>query len=181
MKIVIASTAKQKLDSLNLVLDYVLVSKEGIDILGLKASSLINEQPEGREEIERGCNNRLQSIIKEVQADLYFSIENGIEFIPSKDIWIDYALVKCFALQNGKAYFAFSDYVTFPNACVMEAKKRGFEQWTVGAVMAEFIKGLDKQDPHLWLTGISRVEFLKKPILKIINEMIFDGVNFHNS
>ena len=52
--------------------------------------------------------------------------------------------------------------VVFPAECVDETRERGFDKWTVGKVMQEKKVVKKHNDPHLCLSGRSRVEFLEE-------------------
>jgi non-canonical (house-cleaning) NTP pyrophosphatase len=166
MKIVVSSTASQKLDSSQLAFQNTLKGKI-IDVTGYKSASGVNEQPWGRKEIILGCENRLAHTIKGQQGDICISIESGIE-LRSKE-WHDFAYIMMYFYHSKKEFTGFTDSVVFPTDCVEEAMRLGFDLNTVGSVMAKRRPDIDKQDPHFSITGKSRVLYLSETIEKIIN------------
>jgi non-canonical (house-cleaning) NTP pyrophosphatase len=167
MKIIVSSTASQKIDAANLAFQNSLPNKI-IEVAGEKSISGINEQPNGRKEIILGCENRLSHTMMNPGADIYVSMESGIELRGKK--WHDLAYIILYFSNNRQAFSGFTDSVVFPTDCVEEAMRLGFDKHTVGSVMATKRPDINKQDPHLSLTGKSRVIYLADGIEKLITE-----------
>lgn len=163
VNVAVSSTADQKIKA---VQKAFLVSNKNVTVTGYKASSGINEQPNGNDEIILGCNNRLRETIEQTRADIYISIENGISYFENK--WHDYAYVIMYFSKSHQEFTGFTRLVVFPTDCVIEARRRGFKLHTVGSVMAEMRPDINKQDPHLSLTGISRVDYLAETLNSLI-------------
>jgi non-canonical (house-cleaning) NTP pyrophosphatase len=166
MRVIVSSTAKQKIEAVQSA--FQLLTEKNIVVEGFKAPSNINEQPLGRVEMNTGCNNRLAEAMKNEVADVYVSMENGIEFVDGE--WRDFAYIIMYLSKSRQEFDGFSDFVVFPTDCVEEAQRLGFDLHTVGSVMAELKPEIDKQDPHLSLTGKSRVAFLSETIEKLIEQ-----------
>lgn len=133
------------------------------NVIGVKASSGINEQPVGNE-AEQGARNRIESAHSIVPVELtsvekaFVSIESGIFETPA-GAWEDKA-VAVIQLPNESAFSGISPRgVEFPVEAVnaARAKEGGFEKNTVGSVIAEMYAAqgvtIDKQDPQSALTG----------------------------
>jgi non-canonical (house-cleaning) NTP pyrophosphatase len=165
MKIIVSSASSQKLTAVQMAFQNTITDKT-VEMLGYKASSGINEQPVGKDEISLGCNNRLSETMKNQLGDIYVSIENGIEL--RKEEWHDFGYIIIYIPRYRKEFDGVTESVIFPTDCVEEAMRRGFDLHTVGSVIAERNPGVDKQDPQLWLTGKSRVQYLVDTIEKLI-------------
>lgn len=176
MKIFVASTSVHKLEPVNKGAIEVF-SGLGISVDGRKAASEVNEQPEGYEETLLGAFNRLKNlrnIIKGTRYDLLVAFENGI--IPMKIQkqlrWFDlgYVVVEN---EHGNQSIAHSPGVEFNIVDVEEAKRRGFDRTTVGAVMAERL-GIDPADPHAYLTSgiVPRSEMLRQSFKSALGNLI---------
>lgn len=159
MKIVLASTSAVKVAACTKAFGAV----SDTEIITVKAASGINEQPMNEETL-LGAFNRLNNAKNAVpDADYYVSIENGI--FEENGHFIDRAVVTVMD-RAGNVKTTASDGVEFPAASVEETRRRGFDKWTVGKVMEE--QGLVKQhdDPHLTLSGKSRVAYIDEAALK---------------
>jgi inosine/xanthosine triphosphatase len=153
MIIVLASTSAIKVAACQKAFSSVA----DCEIRTVKADSGVNEQPMNGETL-RGAFNRLNNAKQMMPAaDYYISIENGI--FEEKGQYIDRAVVSVMDKQ-GVIKTAYSDGVEFPKEWVEETGKRGFEQWTVGKVMEENGIVAKHDDPHLTLSGKSRVDYL---------------------
>ncbi|MBI1326086.1 MAG: DUF84 family protein [Alphaproteobacteria bacterium] len=175
MKIVLASQSPVKMEAIKRAFAHVA----GVEFEFVKAPSGINEQPEGYETLA-GAYNRIENVqiafakAAHPGADLYITIESGIFLENNK--WVDRALVM-FVTNQGMTRKLHSAGVVFNptpahDACIEEARKRGFDTWTVGKVMQE--RGLvdDHADPHKDLPakgqGRSRVEFIDDTLRQVI-------------
>ncbi len=151
MRIVLASTSAVKLSACREAFG------NAADIIVVKASSGISEQPMNAETLT-GAFNRLRDAKAQVpDADLYISVENGL--FEENGKFIDRPVI-VIARKNGAPETTFGEGVEFPSECVEETRLRGFDKWTVGKVMQE--KGLVAQhdDPHVELAGKSRKSLL---------------------
>ena len=131
-----------------------------LKIIPVKVQSGVPEQPIGQETLT-GAYNRIGAAEHAVpNADLYVSIENGV--FPEGGRYVDRAVV---VLKSpSKTEVAYSDGVEFPTASVDEARKRGFDKWTVGKVMQELGVVSKHDDPHLDLAGKSRSSYLTETV-----------------
>ncbi len=143
--------------------------KSEILVLGYKkCPSEVNEQPEGLLEIITGAYNRMLHLIGEViikpDADNFFLvIENGVSRLEE-----DFGLVMVSG-PDLKAYIGETVRVKFPHEDFVEAKSLGFDKHTVGSVMAARLgKPEVGTDPHFYLTGKHRQEYLEGTIIKIL-------------
>jgi non-canonical (house-cleaning) NTP pyrophosphatase len=134
---------------------------DAADIVTIKAPSGVNEQPMNSETVT-GAFNRIAIAKAQVPgADLYVSIENGI--FDEQGHCIDRPVVVV-SREMGDAQVTYGEGVEFPKDSVDETRRRGFDKWTVGKVMEE--QGIVKKhdDPHLSLSGKSRVEYLRATV-----------------
>lgn len=144
-----------------------------------KASSDVNEQPEGEEEILLGANNRVNSAYKvDDTGDIYFAYENGIAFQEKEQQWRDYAIALAFLPKLNLTKWVRSDSVVFPTEAVIATRQKpgGFKLNTVGKTMQEM--GIVKRhdDPHIDLDplGRSREELLTTATMNLLRQ-IFDS------
>lgn len=155
MKIILASQSRVKINAVEKAFNDV----GQFNLITAKAPSGVNEQPIGYETM-RGAMNRID-FIKAVHpdADLYISIENGL--FPEHCDFIDYAVVTI-SDKNGKTSTTKSKGVLFPKHYVLKTRYRngGFAQWTVGQTMMDAGIVKNNADPHICLSGESRVDLL---------------------
>ena len=159
MRIVLASTSTVKLSACREAFG------NAADIIVVKASSGISEQPMNTETLT-GAFNRLRDAKRQVpDADLYISVENGI--FEENGKFIDRPVI-VISRNRDAPETTFGEGVEFPKECVEETRARGFDKWTVGKIMQE--KGLVKEhdDPHLDLAGKSRKSLLVAAIKQAI-------------
>ena len=100
-------------------------------------------------------------------------IENGIfaKEVNGKKVWLDKAVV-IVEPSGGKQYVRETSPVLLPAECVAIAQKRGFENTTVGQVMAETDSTVQHDDPHSSLPPFkSRQEYLEEALLDIVNTL----------
>ena len=166
MKIVVASTARPKLQAVDLA--FSILKGKNIEAVGCKAPSSVNEQPVGRQEIELGCNNRLREAMKAHKADIFVSMENGVIF--EKGEWRDLAFIIMYFPKSRQEFSGYSDHVVFPTNCVNQARKLGFDKHIVADALIQIYPTIDLGDPHLFLTGKSRVYFLSETIEKLVQQ-----------
>jgi non-canonical (house-cleaning) NTP pyrophosphatase len=157
MKVVLASTSAVKLAACRAAFG------DAAEIVTVKAPSGINEQPMNEETLT-GAFNRIAAAKTLVPgANVYVSIENGI--FEEAGRYIDRPVVVV-SRENGDNHVTYGEGVEFPKESVEEARRRGFDAWTVGKVMEE--QGIVRQhdDPHLSLSGKSRAEYITAAALK---------------
>lgn len=130
-------------------------------IIGVKAASGVAEQPLN-DETMRGAFNRLADA-KHLHpgADLYVSIENGL--FEENGQYLDKAVAVVLDTGNGMDT-GISDGVIFPSDCVEEARRRGFDTWTAGKVMAERGVIAKHDDPHATLAGKPRADYIAQAL-----------------
>ncbi|MDP3985557.1 MAG: DUF84 family protein [bacterium] len=156
MQIAVGSTSVHKIGAVAKA--SALLGFETEDILSCPAQSEQNEQPRGldkirtQKEIYLGARFRALAAKKQFpQAAAAVGIESGIvELSDEPAITIDLA-VSVVLTADGREIVSTSPGITFPEDCVREAERRGFETHTVGEVIAERFGG-DKTDPHMALT-----------------------------
>lgn len=155
MIVVVASTSQSKLTACRAVLGDVAT------IVATKAASLVNEQPVGDETLQ-GARNRLGNArVIRPDGDLYISIESGL--FEEDGQFIDRAVV-LLRDRQGREVITQSDGVAFPADCVAEARARGFDRHTVGAVMEESGLVQDATDPHRDLGGQPRQMYIENAL-----------------
>jgi inosine/xanthosine triphosphatase len=161
MKIVLASTSAVKIEACKKAFS----DFSDVNIVTAKVSSHVREQPLNEETLT-GAFNRISAARRAVpDADLYISIESGL--FEEKGTYVDRAIV-IIAEKEGQKYTVRGEGVEFPGPSVEEARKRGFDQWTVGRVMQE--QGIVRQhdDPHLDLSGKSRAEYINEAMRRAV-------------
>lgn len=140
------------------------------DVIGVKTSSGVPEQPCG-DETGKGARNRIQDARQQIQdADYYVAIENGI--YNESGHWIDKAVVIVIN-KAGDERVEMSIGVEFPKEYVEKAKAIGFEKVTVGSVMFDAGIIRQKDDPHADLGD-------KKPRADMLKETIAAAVKHLN-
>ena len=155
MKVALASTSWVKVAACQ----KALADVPNVELVTFKAPSGISEQPLNEETL-RGAFNRIEATEKAIpDADLYVSIESGL-FEENGD-YFDRAVVTVKRKGAEQPQVSYSDGVKFPLDCVNEARKRGFDIWTVGKVMAE--RGIVKlhDDPTADLSGKPRAVYIQ--------------------
>lgn len=151
MKIVLASTSAVKIAACRAAFG------EAHEIVPVKVSSGVAEQPMNQETLT-GAFNRIRGARAAVPgADIYISIENGVFEEDRK--YIDRAVVTL-AVGDAKPQTFYSDGVEFPADCVEIARARGFNEWTVGKIMEERGVVAKHDDPHATLSGKSRTAYI---------------------
>jgi non-canonical (house-cleaning) NTP pyrophosphatase len=157
--VIVTSASLIKVETVKKVLAELFPDRQ-FDVVGVKAKSMVNEQPVG-DETELGARNRIEDAEQIVQdtdtPHVYISVENGI-FKISEDKYEDKAIV-VIKFPNGKIFSKISSRgVLFPIDAIKKTMEKpgGFKDHTVGSTLAEiFTKQgieMDKQDPHKTLT-----------------------------
>ena len=162
--VAVASESKQKLNAAKAALN--------AEVVGIKAPSLIEDQPMGIDKTLRGAKNRLAALLDAIEngacktPDLAVAIENGLMKVlgGEEETWIDVAFVVIRDIASGTESVSTSVGMQFPTAAVAEWAEDG-EEGTVGQVLAERLK-CDPQDPHAALTAqqFSREKLLEDAI-----------------
>lgn len=163
MKVVIASTSELKVQAVKNAFN-----DPSIEFIAVKADSNVSEQPMNEQTLT-GAFNRIDDARRlSPGADFYVSIENGIFEEDGK--FIDRAIVTI-GNETSDPVVTYSDGVEFPKNAVEETRKRGFDQWTVGKVMAEMLIVKSHSDPHLDLSGKSRVAYITETAEKAVSKI----------
>mmetsp|Transcript_13950 Transcript_13950/g.38105 ORF Transcript_13950/g.38105 Transcript_13950/m.38105 type:complete len:193 (-) Transcript_13950:18-596(-) len=151
-RVVVASQAEMKVAAVRRLMGEGFAAADG-EVLSVKAASEINEQPYGHEETIRGAMNRLKNAqAMEPGADFYVAIENGIFEVSLPTIrFFDLAWVV--VAGRGHQSLAHSVGVEMPAELVESARAEGFDRTHVGNIIAATYPGVNKQDPHHWLTS----------------------------
>eukprot|EP00927_Polykrikos_kofoidii_P065692 TRINITY_DN61425_c0_g1_i1.p1 TRINITY_DN61425_c0_g1~~TRINITY_DN61425_c0_g1_i1.p1 ORF type:complete len:191 (-),score=41.28 TRINITY_DN61425_c0_g1_i1:24-596(-) len=157
--VVVASTAAMKVGAVRQLFGEGLVAAGG-SVEGVTAASGIGEQPFGHEETIRGAMNRLADAQRlRPRADFYVAIENGIfEVATPEKRYFDLAWVVVAKGDGGdgkpcKTALAHSVGIEMPKAQVEEAREEGFDRTHAGHKIAAAHPGVNKQDPHMWITA----------------------------
>lgn len=156
MKIVIGSKSAIKLAACKAVFP-----KD--KIIGVGVRSGVPEQPVSYETVLDALQRRLNCIKENNNADVYIAIENGIYEIDGK--WVDYPVV-ALSTRACPITVITGEGVEFPTVCVEEARRRGFNNTTVGDIMAEHGIIKNTKDPHVCLTGKPRQVYLEETLKK---------------
>jgi len=171
MKLVLGSKSAVKVQAAEAALaDF----SANVELVPVKASSGAPEQPVGAE-TSQGAKNRMASAQELCpDGDFFLAIENGIFEEHGK--WVDRAVVTCQSADGQQYFIAHSDGVEFPAQAVEATRQRGFQEWTVGKVMAEMGIVQQHDDPHLELAGKSRAAYLQEAISGVFSQMRHEGL-----
>ncbi|WP_257263923.1 inosine/xanthosine triphosphatase [Endozoicomonas sp. ONNA2] len=148
-----------------------------VNVIATKAHSGINSQPVENETLT-GAGNRIKDAKAKYQsngrrADFFVAIENGIfhERVNGQNVWLDRAVVVV-ETSGGKQYIRTTSPVLLPAECVAIARKRGFDNITVGQVMAEIDSTVQHDDPHSSLPPFkSRQAYLEETLVEMVGTL----------
>lgn len=161
--VVVASESGIKIDAVKAALKILFPTRE-FEVVGVKAQSEVDEQPED-EITNEGKRNRLKNAeanYRKIEPDkeaIFVSMESGIfnEGSETEPIWVDRAKTYL-KLTNGHKYTATSAGVIFPSEAVDETRVKvsskgvGFAVHTVGETLTSH--GIEnKQNPQKELTN----------------------------
>ena len=150
-----------------------------IGVFGKKCPSLINEQPEGHQEILQGATNRIfsfENTPSEQSPDYIVSYENGVvsfDIFGEKE-WYDLVWVIVKNCSTGQTSCAFGQGVRFPSQYVSEAKALGFDKHTVGSIIAKHHPSADPSDPDYFLTNgkVKRSDLLENALTVALAQLL---------
>ena len=153
--IVVASKSKTKVRAVK-----AAFAKYKVNVLEKEARSGISSQPVDNETFDGACNRikdaRERHLSAGHNADFFVvGIENGIfnQEVNGKKVWLDKAVV-IIETSGGRQYVRETSLVLLPDEYVAIAQKRGFENTTVGQVMAETDSTIQHDDPHASLPAL---------------------------
>ncbi len=112
----------------------------------------IATQPFGQEETLLGAQNRCRAAHLKDPMAYAIGIENGLRY--QGDHYEDWAVI-VIRTPDGRECNFDSDPVLVPSGLVDETRQRGFEQQTMGSILAERC-GSPADDPHIFLTNGAR-------------------------
>jgi non-canonical (house-cleaning) NTP pyrophosphatase len=117
------------------------------------APSLVDAQPIGWEMGELGAENRaFFSLAAEPEADYGLGVESYFE--RRRTLWLDLAAVAVVERSTMRVVAQSTSVgVAMPERYVLEAIRRGTQQWTAGQVFAEEHPGVKACDWHGAVTG----------------------------
>ncbi len=170
-KIVLGTTSIHKIEAAK---DACALLGLDVDVSGVKAASGQNEQPIGFEETYGGALTRAREAQATDAGTIAIGVENGVFLFGGEDgekHAVDLAVVVAL-FPDGREAAATSAGVEYPDACVVEAKRRGFTTTTIGSVFSEQFGG-DPTDPQSVLTAgwISRKEMLTDTIAQVLGNL----------
>lgn len=138
-------------------------------VIAVPAQSGVNEQPVEGETLLGARNRAEYAACLVAEADLALAIESGLFWRDGG--YQDIAIVAA-CLKSGELLQVESRGVAFPLDAVEEARQRGFDQWTVGKILAEWGCVATHNDPHLSLVGISRAEFVNEAVRCLFQQLV---------
>jgi inosine/xanthosine triphosphatase len=148
MKIILGSTSTHKLAAIAEACENLQIEA---NVKGVKTDSGINEQPVRLDETFKGALTRAEGAHKQSPDSTAIGIESGIfRFGEQNSHTLDLAIVVLIT-EDGRKIVTTSSGVEFPQQCVEEAGRRGFDTTSVGSVVTEQFGG-DPTDPHSVLT-----------------------------
>lgn len=149
MKITLGSTSTHKLAAIREACERLNLQ---VDVAGVKTGSDINEQPVGFDETFTGALTRAEGVREQSPDSIALGVESGIfRFGQEERHTLDLAVIVAIT-PEGRKIITTSSGVSFPEVCVDEAERRGFDTTTVGSVVTEQHGG-DPTDPHSVLTN----------------------------
>jgi len=170
MKITLGSTSTHKLAAVRKACERLNLE---IDVEGVKTNSGINEQPTGFDETFAGALTRAEEVWEQSPDSIALGIESGIFRFGHQEErhTLDLAVVVAIT-PEGRKIITTSSGVSFPEECVDEAERRGFNTITVGSVVTEQHGG-DPTDPHSVLTNnqVSRTMTLVDAIVVALRQI----------
>lgn len=139
-----------------------------------------NAQAEGDREIIAQALDRLAKLkaesVGKTRDSIFIAIQSGIISVEveGETRWLDVSWV-VMQKGDGKLYVGHSSGVEFSSEDVLEARKRGFKEHTVGSVQAERWQG-DPTDPHSISTAgaVSREETIQIAVESVLGQMMYD-------
>mmetsp|Transcript_64971 Transcript_64971/g.188375 ORF Transcript_64971/g.188375 Transcript_64971/m.188375 type:complete len:208 (+) Transcript_64971:160-783(+) len=164
--VVVASTAAMKVGAVRRLTTEGCFGGAATAVEAVAAVSGVNEQPFGHEETVRGVLNRLVDARRlRPGARWYIAVENGIfELATESPRYFDVAWVAVDDTAHGLGIpaLAHSVGIEFPREFVESARAEGFDRTHAGHKIAARNPGVDKQDPHRWLSAerVSREDLL---------------------
>lgn len=175
-KIVLGTTSVHKIDAAKGAC--ALLGLDA-DVSGVKAASGQNEQPIGFEETYGGALARAKGAQAVDGSAVAVGVENGVFRFGGDDgkkHAVDFAVVVV-VLPDGRESVATSLGMEYPDACVVEAERRGFETTTIGSVFAERFGG-DPTDPQSVMSEgrAPRVKLLTDTIAQALGDLLAERV-----
>lgn len=168
--IIVGSTSEHKVSP-----TYAACVSLGIfaNVRGEDIPSGVNAQPEGFDEIYRGASNRARGAAKTEEGACGVGIENGIVRFGGEDgkrFAINLAVI-VLCLPDGREFVAVSEGIAYPDECVRDAERIGFETMTVGKMFADRLGG-DPTDPYVIGSGgrVTRRKLLAEPLKQVLFE-----------
>jgi non-canonical (house-cleaning) NTP pyrophosphatase len=176
MKLVVGSTSFIKKEACVLALRRVGLQ---LPLISISASSGVNEQPYGLMETLRGAYSRaLVALIKCPDATIGVGIENGLfgHEGGTADRPVCVLLVRGDDTPEQWRYSSsVGAAVMMPAEAVRLARKRGFATTTAGQVLHELNPQIIADNPHLALTGRSRIDYLADTLQQVIVTLQLQG------
>jgi non-canonical (house-cleaning) NTP pyrophosphatase len=177
MKLAVGSTSAIKKAASELALKRLGLK---LPLLYIAAASGVNEQPEGLSETSRGAYGRaLTALLKCPDADIGIGIENGLFGHDGgmADRPVCVLLVRGpTAIEQWRYSATLGAPVMMPASAVKEARRRGFATTTVGQVLHEYNPQMSATDPHAFLTGRARAEYLADALQQVMVTLQLQGV-----
>ena len=87
-----------------------------------------------------------------------------------KGEWRDLAHIKMYFPKTKQEFSGYTNHIVMPTECVNQARKLGFDKHIVADALIQIYPTIDLGDPHLFLTGKSRVYFLSETIEKLVRQ-----------
>lgn len=169
MKIILGSDSPQKIEAVRLACARIpLIAK----VTGIKTNSGQNEQPVGFHETYNGACTRASTAKANKTDVIAIGIESGIFcHYKSKSVTLDIAVIVILPME-GHQIVTTSMGLVLPEKYVETARRIGFQNTTVGSVIAEKLGG-DTRDPHAALTDgkITRIETLTDALVIALRQL----------
>jgi non-canonical (house-cleaning) NTP pyrophosphatase len=170
-KIVLGTTSVHKLNAAKRACKLLGMEAE---VSGVKAASGQNEQPIGFEETYGGALARAKGAQAVDGSAVAVGIENGVFRFGGDDgkkHAVDFAVVVVL-LPDGQESVATSLGMEYPDGCVVEAERRGFETTTIGSVFAERFGGDPTDSQSVISKGRApRVSLLTDTIVQALTQI----------
>ncbi|MFA7216672.1 MAG: inosine/xanthosine triphosphatase [Candidatus Paceibacterota bacterium] len=172
MKIVLGTNSELKVRALKSALDKLDIEAE---VISRKAESNVSDQPFGYEEMIKGAKNRVENLFKDLDADIYVSIESGLVSI--EGMYFDIACVYS-KNKEGVDSTSFSSGYFIPEWMIDKIKT---EKTELGFITQELSGDTDKDPIKYFSKGaLKREELIYQAVLisllKIFNKDKYEKI-----
>ncbi|MDQ7814761.1 MAG: DUF84 family protein [Patescibacteria group bacterium] len=167
MKFALGTSSKHKMEAL--VQACSMMGWDNVDIIEKHVDSAIAKQPVDFQWILAGARNRVLFTAESCPDVPCIGIENGI--VRAWNVHLDVACIAVL-LPDGSWHYSSTPGIEIPEDVVKQAQERGFDNTTIGDILAE-IHGCDNCDPHVLLTNgrLRRADLLAQGLYAVFTQI----------